>query len=146
MCNVKDKDGYHIGKEHCPKSCDRCEKYDDDKHYDNDWVGGHFCTWGPDYECFDGGWPRCCSSKNHFECSNKQPECEKYDNDWVGGHFCTWGPDYDCFDGGWPRCCSSNNHVNCSNKQPECEKYDYCEDDQYYRYEGYGSKVRKEMN
>jgi hypothetical protein len=101
MCNVKDKDGYHIGKEHCPKSCDRCEKYDDDKHYDNDWVGGHFCTWGPDYDCFDGGWPRCCSS---------------------------------------------NNHVNCSNKQPECEKYDYCEDDQYYRYEGYGSKVRKEMN
>jgi hypothetical protein len=30
MCNDKDKEGYIIGKAHCPKSCDYCNSHNDD--------------------------------------------------------------------------------------------------------------------
>ena len=27
-------------------------------------VGGSYCTWGPEYECYESGWPSCCGSED----------------------------------------------------------------------------------
>ena len=27
-------------------------------------IGGDYCVWGPDYECYDSGWPSCCGSED----------------------------------------------------------------------------------
>ena len=26
----------------------------------NNTPGASYCTWSPDYDCYDEGWPRCC--------------------------------------------------------------------------------------
>ncbi|MGK3752249.1 MAG: hypothetical protein ACI8RD_004553 [Bacillariaceae sp.] len=106
------------------------------------------------------GHPYCCNKNNNLKCDlNKAPECDyKYHDDddkWDGhvGDYCTVSPNYECYKKGWPRCCDKSNNLDCNfNKKPMCDyeyhddtfmKYDddYCEDDQYYRYEGYDSKV-----
>jgi len=36
-------------------------------------IGGDYCVWGPDYECYESGWPSCCESK---DCPEERPDCE----------------------------------------------------------------------
>merc|ERR1711865_1294211 len=61
--------------------------------------GGSYCTWSPDTDCWNGGWPACCRDTN-TPCPDKQPACDS-----SSPAYCIWGPNYDCYEGGWPACC-----------------------------------------
>ncbi|KAL9187696.1 hypothetical protein ACHAXT_006074 [Thalassiosira profunda] len=37
--------------------------------------GESYCTWGPNYTCYETGWPSCCSD-DAVECPEERPECE----------------------------------------------------------------------
>merc|ERR1711865_1134226 len=37
--------------------------------------GGSYCTWSPDTDCWNGGWPACCRDTN-TPCPDKQPACD----------------------------------------------------------------------
>ena len=37
-------------------------------------LGGDYCTWGPDYECYESGWPSCCASQ---DCPDESPLCDE---------------------------------------------------------------------
>ena len=76
-------------------------------------VGTSYCTWSPDFDCFDAGWPACCAAG---DCPAEQPACEKM----VGTSYCTFAPDYDCYKTGWPACCVVGT-VDCPDEQPACE-------------------------
>jgi len=74
-------------------------------------VGTSYCTFAPDYDCFETGWPACCDPG---DCPDERPECEKM----VGTSYCTFAPDYDCFETGWPACCGTED---CPDERPGCE-------------------------
>ena len=38
-------------------------------------LGKSYCTWGPNYTCYETGWPSCCSD-DAVECPEERPECE----------------------------------------------------------------------
>ena len=38
-------------------------------------VGSHYCTHGPDYDCFETGWPSCCSNDAE-DCPEEMPGCD----------------------------------------------------------------------
>ncbi|EJK60318.1 hypothetical protein THAOC_19348, partial [Thalassiosira oceanica] len=38
-------------------------------------VGGDYCVWGPDYGCYETGWPSCCGSED-VKCPEERPGCE----------------------------------------------------------------------
>jgi len=41
-------------------------------------VGASYCTWSPDYDCYEMGWPVCCSTRRDVEpCPAEQPACDK---------------------------------------------------------------------
>ena len=40
-----------------------------------DMVGTSYCTFSPDYDCYESGWPACCGD-DAVECPAEQPECE----------------------------------------------------------------------
>merc|ERR1711935_597757 len=88
-------------------------------------VGTSFCTYSPNYDCYDKGWPVCGASTSN-ECPEQQPGCEikagtDIDSNYaVGTSFCTYAPDYDCYDTGWPECCEGNS-TECPEEQPGCE-------------------------
>lgn len=77
--------------------------------------GGSYCTWSPDTDCWNGGWPACCRDTN-TPCPDKQPACDS-----SSPAYCIWGPNYDCYEGGWPACCLED-YLGCPGKMPECEK------------------------
>ena len=38
-------------------------------------VGTSYCTFSPDFDCYEKGWPACCGDDS-VECPAEQPECE----------------------------------------------------------------------
>jgi len=36
-------------------------------------IGGDYCVWSPEYECYESGRPSCCESK---DCPEERPDCE----------------------------------------------------------------------
>ena len=42
-------------------------------------TGESYCTWSPDKECYETGWPACCEDAD--TCPEEQPECEIDDHD-----------------------------------------------------------------
>ena len=41
-------------------------------------LGADYCTYGPDYDCYESGWPSCCSTADGEgdPCPDTQPSCE----------------------------------------------------------------------
>ena len=40
-------------------------------------AGASYCTWSPDYDCYNSGWPACCDDDlGGASCPTQQPECE----------------------------------------------------------------------
>ncbi|EJK72187.1 hypothetical protein THAOC_06304, partial [Thalassiosira oceanica] len=46
-------------------------------------VGGDYCVWGPDNECYETGWPSCCGSED-VKCPEERPGCEIVATDVTG--------------------------------------------------------------
>jgi len=42
--------------------------------HDHNMTGESYCTWSPDKECYETGWPACCEDKE--TCPEEQPKCE----------------------------------------------------------------------
>ena len=38
--------------------------------------GSSFCTWAPDNDCFESGWPQCCDEDLDQPCPKAQPRCD----------------------------------------------------------------------
>ena len=74
-------------------------------------VGTSYCTFAPDNDCYETGWPACCGTG---DCPDERPGCEKM----VGTSYCTFSPDYDCYETGWPACCGTED---CPDESPGCE-------------------------
>ena len=47
---------------------------DKDKDDEDKMVGTSYCTFAPDYDCFETGWPACCGTE---DCPDERPGCEK---------------------------------------------------------------------
>ena len=39
-------------------------------------VGTSYCTYAPDYDCYEKGWPECCDDKKKDACPTEQPPCD----------------------------------------------------------------------
>jgi len=81
-----------------------------------DVVGGDYCTWAPNTDCYESGWPGCCGNET-VSCPEVRPPCDEIV---AGQSYCTYAPDYKCYSGGWPSCCSTDGEE-CPEQQPACE-------------------------
>ena len=43
-------------------------------------VGTGYCTYSPDYRCYENGWPACCDNDPQ-SCPSRQPGCDDWDDD-----------------------------------------------------------------
>lgn len=87
-----------------------------------------YCQFAPDYQCYEHGWPDCCSKDSGLPCPTTQPQCNLAPAKKTA--YCSYAPDYQCWTQGWPDCCldDSPNTV-CPRTQPQCSKpvgSDYC--------------------
>ena len=39
-------------------------------------VGTSYCTYSPDYDCYEKGWPECCQKKEGKDCPAERPPCD----------------------------------------------------------------------
>jgi hypothetical protein len=39
-------------------------------------VGTSYCTYSPNEECYENGWPECCGDDGGKDCPDKEPGCE----------------------------------------------------------------------
>ena len=46
---------------------------DKDTDDEDKMVGTSYCTFAPDYDCFETGWPACCGTE---DCPDERPGCE----------------------------------------------------------------------
>jgi hypothetical protein len=68
--------------------------------------GTDYCTWSPDKDCYEEGWPKCCEHDDQPcppDVAHK-PRCDK--DGPPGRDYCAWAPDRSCYASGWPACCS----------------------------------------
>jgi len=79
--------------------------------------GASYCTWSPEYDCYQNGWPSCCSDDSQ-DCPKQQPQCD--DQPLEGASYCTFAPDDSCYEDGWPSCCSAQGNT-CPRDQPGCD-------------------------
>lgn len=79
--------------------------------------GSSYCTWSPDYDCYEEGWPKCCGDDDQ-PCPDSQPRCDKGAPGW---DYCAWEPDYDCYSNGHPKCCQRFQGTNCMTDKPYCD-------------------------
>ncbi|KAL7523321.1 hypothetical protein ACHAWF_000474 [Thalassiosira exigua] len=85
--------------------------------------GSSICTHAPDYECYQTGWPPCCSENNGDDCPSFQTMCNNQGEGETGSSYCTYAPDYQCWHMGHPDCCSApgGEYMNCPKEQPPCD-------------------------
>jgi hypothetical protein len=112
-------------------------------------VGGDYCTWAPDLECYplSDGRPECCGVDEGAACPDQRPPCDEAGSDSpsstpsmvptspggggapsslpsrepLGADYCTWAPNVECYPdtNGWPACCTENSDA-CPEERPPC--------------------------
>lgn len=82
--------------------------------------GRDYCTWSPDYECFNEGWPQCCLNDDQECPPDRHPRCDNQTGD--GWDYCTDAPDESCYSSGWPSCCDRFDGTNCPEDRPNCDQ------------------------
>ena len=58
--------------------------------------GSSICTYAPDYECYQTGWPACCSVNDGASCPDYMTICDNFPSGSAGTSYCTYSPDYTC--------------------------------------------------
>mmetsp|Transcript_12273 Transcript_12273/g.22102 ORF Transcript_12273/g.22102 Transcript_12273/m.22102 type:complete len:212 (+) Transcript_12273:180-815(+) len=43
--------------------------------------GQSYCTWSPNYDCYQTGWPQCCSEERGKECPSELQRCDVLSSD-----------------------------------------------------------------
>jgi len=82
-------------------------------------VGTNYCTYGFNFDCWEGGRPSCCLDDNAV-CPTEQPACsvDGANPTLVGDNYCTFAVDFDCWENGRPSCCLDDT---CPTEQPGCD-------------------------